>query len=87
MSRAPAPGRIVAAALGAPAAALLFSVALPALVPASREARYLVAVSLVVPLMAGAPCLALLARSTRRAWAGIAVTATASLLVLWRAAP
>jgi len=83
--RAPGLGRLVAAVLGAPVAALLVSLALPAVVPASSDVRYLAACIVVIPLMAAAPCAVLLARSTARAWGGIALASVASLVVLWRA--
>nr|WP_217917521.1 hypothetical protein [Myxococcus sp. AM009] len=75
---------MLAAVLGAPLAALLVSLALPAVVPASSDVRYLVACIAVIPLMAVAPCAALLSRTEARAWAGIGVTSAAALLVLWR---
>ncbi|NTX16341.1 hypothetical protein HUA76_36785 [Myxococcus sp. CA056] len=78
---------LLAAVLGAPLAALLVSVALPAVVPASSDVRYLVACIVVIPLMAAAPCMALLARSAARAWAGVLVASGAALLVLWRSLP
>ncbi|WP_240356466.1 hypothetical protein [Myxococcus eversor] len=76
---------VLAAALGAPLAALLVCLALPAVIPASSDVRYLVACIVVIPLMAAAPCAALLARSAARAWTGVGVTSAAALLVLWRA--
>jgi len=75
---------LLAAVVGAPLAALLVSLALPAVVPASSDVRYLVACIAVIPLMAAAPCAVLLARTEARAWAGIGVTSVAALLVLWR---
>ncbi|MCP3097918.1 hypothetical protein LZ198_03400 [Myxococcus sp. K15C18031901] len=81
----PGVSRLLAAVLGAPLAALLVSLALPAVVPASSDVRYLAACIVVIPLMAAAPCAVLLARSTARAWGGIALASTAALVVLWRA--
>ncbi|WP_370639991.1 hypothetical protein [Corallococcus sp. AS-1-12] len=78
---------VLAAAVGAPLAALLASLALSAVVPVSPDLRYLVACVAVAPLMAAAPCAALLARSEARAWAGVALTSCVSLLLLWRALP
>ncbi|WP_338868577.1 hypothetical protein [Myxococcus stipitatus] len=74
---------LVAAILGAPVAALLVSVALPAVIPASQGTRYLVACVTVVPLVAAAPCGVLLARSAARAWVGILVASVAATLVLF----
>jgi hypothetical protein len=78
---------VLAAAVGAPLAALLASLALSAVVPVSPDLRYLVTCLAVVPLMAVAPCAALLARSEARAWAGVALTACVSLVLLWRTLP
>lgn len=83
-TRSPELGRTSAAVLGAPGAALLVAVALPAVIPASTDVRYLIACVAVVPLMATAPCLALLSRSATRAWTGSLVAAASAALVIWR---
>lgn len=78
-------GRLTAAAVGAPMAALLVALALPKLVPLSSDLRYLVATLLVVPAMVVAPWFALSSRSGRRAWAATGVTSLVALAVIWSA--
>lgn len=80
-------GRISAAVLGAPVAALLLSAALPALVPAPSDVRYFVACVAVAPATAAAPCFALLSKSAGRAWGGSLAVSALSALVLWSAYP
>lgn len=80
-------GRLTAAILGAPVAGMLVAVALPALVPTSSDLRYLAACIAVVPLMAGAPVLALSARTGARAWAGAGVATVAALFTIWKSLP
>lgn len=74
--------RISAAVTVAPAAAVLATLALVAVLPASVDVRYLLAFLVALPAMAAAACLALLARSGARAWVGSAVVAVVSSVVL-----
>lgn len=77
-------GRIAAAVTGAPGAAVLASLAVPAVLPVPADVRLLIAVLAVLPAAATAVCLALLARSAVRAWgvsAGVAAVATVVLVL------
>ncbi len=74
--------RIGAAVTVAPAAAVLATLALVAVLPATRDVRYLLAFLVALPAMVAASCLALLARSGARAWAGSALVAAVSSAVL-----
>ncbi|AEI64971.1 hypothetical protein [Corallococcus macrosporus] len=74
--------RISAAVTVAPAAAVLATLALAAVLPASLDVRYLLAYLVALPAMAAAACLALLARSGARAWAGSALVAVVSSVIL-----
>ena len=80
-------GRLSAAILGAPVAALLIALAVPKLLPTSSDLRYLAACVAIVPLMAGAPVLALSSRSGGRAWAGTGLASATALLVIWKSMP
>ena len=77
-------GRLSAALVGAPVAALLVALALAAGLPVRGEVRLLVAELLPFPLMAAGACAALLGRSGPRAWAGCALVSAlaAAALVL-----
>lgn len=79
-------GRITAAVLGAPVAAILATVAAAAGLPFDSDVRLLVAELATVPLMVAGACAALLSQSGRRAWAGCACVSmlAAALLVLVR---
>ncbi|NVJ01282.1 hypothetical protein HV824_24645 [Myxococcus sp. AM009] len=74
--------RISAAVTVAPAAGVLATLALVAVLPASVDVRYLLAFLVALPAMATAACLALLARSGARAWVGAAAVAVVSSVVL-----
>ncbi|AKQ63764.1 hypothetical protein A176_000676 [Myxococcus hansupus] len=74
--------RIGAAVTAAPAAAVLATLALMAVLPAARDARYLLAQLLALPAMVAATCFALLARSGTRAWVGSALVAAVSAAIL-----
>jgi hypothetical protein len=78
-------GRLSAAFLAAPAAALLATLAVAAALPARGDVRMLVGLLLAFPALAAAPCLALLARSGARAWLASGLVAAVSLAV-WRLA-
>jgi hypothetical protein len=84
MSREPrlGAGRISAALLGAPVAALLAAVALSTGVPADGEVRLLVGELAAFPLVIAASSAALLSRSGRRAWLGSALAALAAAVVV-----
>ncbi|MCE9672236.1 hypothetical protein LY474_30965 [Myxococcus stipitatus] len=75
-------GRVSAAVLGAPAAAVLASLAAAAVLPVAEDVRWLVAVLGVLPAVATGSCLALLARSAPRAWVGSVLVAVVSAGVL-----
>jgi hypothetical protein len=80
-------GRLSAALLGAPGGALLVSLVLPKLVPASQDLRYLTACLVIVPAVIIASWLALTARSGLRAWAGSVTAIVAALSVYWGTRP
>lgn len=80
-------GRITAAIVGAPLAALLAAGAVPKLIPLSSDARYFVAVILVVPAMTVAPWFALSARSAVRAWSGSGLVGGLAAIVIWSSFP
>lgn len=82
MAHVHGPGRIAAALSGAPGAAVLATLALAAVLPVSGDARLLVAMLALLPAVATASCLALLARSARRAWGGSALVAAVAGVVL-----
>lgn len=75
-------GRISAALTGAPGAAVLACLALATTLPVSGEVRMLVAFLAVLPAAATASCLALLARSGTRAWAGSGLVAAFAATIL-----
>jgi len=75
-------GRMLAAIFAAPAAGLLATLAIAAVLPLAVEVKALVFALVGFPAAAAAPCLALLARSGARAWAGSAATAAAAALAL-----
>lgn len=76
--------RIFAAAFGAPAAALLGSLALCRALPLAPDVMLFAFFFFGLPLVALAPCAALLAPSCSSAWAGslLVAVASAALLVL-----
>jgi len=78
------PGRITAAILGAPAAALVATLAICGALPFPGDAKLLAFTFAGLPAVALAPCAALLARSGTRAWIGVmsVFTAGAALLVV-----
>lgn len=77
-------GRISAALLGAPSAALLVALVLGSVVPLSGELRLLLFTFVGWPAIALSPCLALIASNGARAWMGVAavVAPCSALLVL-----
>jgi hypothetical protein len=77
----PGPGKITAALLGAPAAALLASLVLCSLLP-PPDWRLFLFVFAGLPAIAAAPCLVLLAKDGLRAWIGVAAVAIPCTLLL-----
>lgn len=76
-------GRLAAAVIAAPLAALCAALAAAAIAPASDDLRLVIGTLGAVLGVAAAPCLALLARSARRAWCGsILIAAVSCALVL-----
>jgi hypothetical protein len=75
-------GRITAAVLGAPVAAILATVAAAAGLPFDSDVRLLVAELATIPLMVVGACAALLSQSGLRAWAGCACVSALAAVVL-----
>lgn len=75
-------GRVTAAIVGAPVAAILVTVAAAAGLPFDSDVRLALAELATLPLMIIGACAALLSRNGMRAWAGCALVSALAAAVL-----